>query len=327
MRYLANKRIITTMSQNKKWYIRFNKLSGRILSIGPRLLSVANDKEDVAITNNQICKDLIAGRRNMNKFAVHWDEVNDKWEVDVKSSTIVLKTNGNKLNQFVEGINPSACDLYAKVVRPLNRITLKVNFMTIRDTLNLGQISSIKNEQTSLLDLYICKKNDPDQLIGIIPIAALTLFKQHSISVTVPTDILKHINSWDEVTILSKPVFKTYGIEFTDVNSDTNDKLHRTINTSGSSHINMYVLSNKLIIDSLLNEDTKHYLGSTKNLKMHVSNKNVDNYITTLTLDTETLLMNNKLEIDLPSNWPSDPVFTFKNTELTVKYTKEQNGS
>ena len=322
-----NRRVITTMSQNRKWYIRFNKLSGRILSIGPRPLSVINDKEEVAITDNQICKELITGRRNMSKFAVHWDEVNDKWEVDVKSSVIDLKTNGNKLNQFVEGINPSACDLYAKVIRTLNRITLKVNFMTIRDTLNLGQISSIKNEQTTLLDLYICKKNDPDQLIGIIPIDAVTLFKRHSISVTVPANILRHINSWDEVTIFSKPVFKTYGIEFTDVNSNANDKLHRTINTSGSSHINMYVLSNKLIIDSLLNEDTKHYLGNTKNLKMHVSNKNVDNYVTTLTLDTETLLMNKKLEIDLPGNWPSDPVFTFKNTELTVKYTKEQNGS
>lgn len=309
------------MSQNKKWYIRFNKLSGRILSIGPRALSVTTDDEDVAVTDNQICKDLITGRRNMSKFAVHWDEVNDKWEVDVKSSVIELKTNGNKLNQFVEGENPSACDLYAKVIRTENKITLRVNFMTIRDTLNLGQISSIKNEQTTLLDLYICKKNDPDQLIGIIPIDAVTLFKRHSLSVNVPTDILRHINSWDEVSIFSKPVFKTYGVEFTDVNnSKDNATLHQTTNTTDSSHINMYVLSDKLIISSSLTKATKHYLGNVRDLKMHVSNKNVDNYVTTLTLNTAKLLMYNKLEIDLPSNWPSHPVFTFKNTELTVNY-------
>lgn len=321
MRYLVSRRITTIMSQNKKWYIRFNKLSGRILSIGPRVLSVTTDDEDVAVTDNQICKDLITGRRNMSKFAVHWDEVNDKWEVDVKSSVIELKTNGNKLNQFVEGENPSACDLYAKVIRTENKITLRVNFMTIRDTLNLGQISSIKNEQTTLLDLYICKKNDPDQLIGIIPIDAVTLFKRHSLSVNVPTDILRHINSWDEVSIFSKPVFKTYGVEFTDVNnSKDNATLHQTTNTTDSSHINMYVLSDKLIISSSLTKATKHYLGNVRDLKMHVSNKNVDNYVTTLTLNTAKLLMYNKLEIDLPSNWPSHPVFTFKNTELTVNY-------
>ena len=321
MRYLVSRRITTIMSQNKKWYIRFNKLSGRILSIGPRAFSVTTDDEDVAVTDNQICKDLITGRRNMSKFAVHWDEVNDKWEVDVKSSVIELKTNGNKLNQFVEGENPSACDLYAKVIRTENKITLRVNFMTIRDTLNLGQISSIKNEQTTLLDLYICKKNDPDQLIGIIPIDAVTLFKRHSLSVNVPTDILRHINSWDEVSIFSKPVFKTYGVEFTDVNnSKDNATLHQTTNTTDSSHINMYVLSDKLIISSSLTKATKHYLGNVRDLKMHVSNKNVDNYVTTLTLNTAKLLMYNKLEIDLPSNWPSHPVFTFKNTELTVNY-------
>ena len=321
MRYLVSRRVTTTMSQNKKWYIRFNKLSGRILSIGPRALSVTTDDEDVAVTDNQICKELITGRRNMSKFAVHWDEVNDKWDVDVKSSVIELKTNGNKLNQFVEGENPSACDLYAKVIRTENKITIRVNFMTIRDTLNLGQISSISNDHTTLLDLYICKKNDPDQLIGIIPIDAVTLFKQHSLSVDVPATILKHINSWDEVSIFSKPVFKTYGVEFTDVSDrEDNSTLHHTANTTDASHINMYVLSDKLIIDSSLTEDTKHYLGNAKDLKMHISNKNVDNYVTTLTLNTEKLLMYNKLEIDLPSNWPKHPVFTFKNTELTVNY-------
>jgi len=321
MRYLVNRRVTTIMSQNKKWYIRFNKLSGRILSIGPRVLSVTTDDEDIAITTNPICKELVSGRRNMSKFAVHWDEVNDKWDVDVKSSVIELKTNGNKLNQFIEGVNPSACDLYVKVIRTENKITIRVNFMTIRNTLNLGQISSMKNEYTNLLDLYVCKKNDPDQLIGIIPINAVELFRHHNVSFSIPAAILKHINSWNEVSIFSKPVFKTYGVEFTDVStSEDNSTLHHTANTTDASHINMYVLSDKLIIDSSLTEDTKHYLGNTKDLKMHISNKNVDNYVTTLTLNTAKLLMYNKLEIDLPSNWPKHPVFTFKNTELTVNY-------
>ena len=86
----------------------------------------------------------------------------------------------------------------------------------------------------------------------------------------------------------------------------------------------MYVLNNKLIIDSSIDKDNEYYFGNKNTLQMHVSNKYIDNYITTLTVSTNRLL-NNKIEIDLPSNWPKDPIFSFKNTELTVNYYGEKN--
>lgn len=313
------------MQQNKTWYIRFDKETGRILAVGPRTFSIVNDKHDVIESTNQVCRDLVSGRRNMNKYAVHWDEVNSTWDIDVKSSVIELKTIGDKLNQFNTGANPSLCDLFMKIIRNTNKIALNVNFMSIRQTLNLGQINSIKNEYTNLLDLYICKRNDPDRLIGVVPIDAIKLFTKHRLSINVPTDILKHINSWDDISVFTKPVFKTYGLEFTDVEEDgENKKLHKVTNTTDTSHINMYVLNNKLIIDSSIDKDNEYYFGNKNTLQMHVSNKYIDNYITTLTVSTNRLL-NNKIEIDLPSNWPKDPIFSFKNTELTVNYYGEKN--
>lgn len=313
------------MQQNKTWYIRFDKETGRILAVGPRTFSIVNDNHAVIESTNQVCRDLVSGSRNMTKYAVHWDEVNSTWDVDVKSSVIELKTIGDKLNQFKVAENPSLCDLFIKIIRNTNKIALNVNFMSIRQTLNLGQINSIKNEYTNLLDLYICKRNDPDRLIGVVPIDAIKLFTKHRLSINVPADILKHINSWDDISVFTKPVFKTYGLEFTDVDEHgENKKLHKVTNTTDTSHINMYVLNNKLIIDSSINKDNKYYFGNKNTLQMHVSNKYIDNYITTLTVSTDRLL-NNKIEIDLPSNWPKDPIFAFKNTELTVNYYGEKN--
>ncbi len=86
----------------------------------------------------------------------------------------------------------------------------------------------------------------------------------------------------------------------------------------------MYVLNNKLIIDSLVDDNNKYYFDNKNTLQMHVSDRHIDNYVTTLTVSTEKLL-NNKIEIDLPNNWPKHPIFTFKNTELTVNYYGENN--
>ena len=66
-----NNSTTTAPSQNKKSYIRFNKGTGRILGIGPRPLTVIDEFEQVTSSTNIICKDLIAGRKNINKYAIH----------------------------------------------------------------------------------------------------------------------------------------------------------------------------------------------------------------------------------------------------------------
>ena len=59
----------TATSQNKKWYIRFNKNSGKILSVGPRLFVTTNENEEVTASENDVCRQIIAGKKNLNKYA------------------------------------------------------------------------------------------------------------------------------------------------------------------------------------------------------------------------------------------------------------------
>ena len=317
----------TATSQNKKWYIRFNKNSGKILSVGPRPFVTTNENEEVTASENDVCKQIIAGKKNLNKYAVHWDLFNEAWDIDVKSSTLELKTNGEKLNQALER-DPSICDVYIKVIRATNTIKIEINLTTIRQSLNLGQINSIKQDNTSILDLYLCRKNDPDYMIGVIPVDAIKLINERQLYIQVPSEVTRHINSWDEISFFTQPVFETYGIEFTDVTvtaaDDNNQRPQQYTNIGETAHINMYTLNDKLIIKSDVSADTMYYFDSKPKLELHVSNEEIDNYVNTLTFNTARLL-NNKIEIDLPDNWPANPIITFKNKKLTVNYYGEKN--
>jgi hypothetical protein len=322
-----SKETTTATSQSKTWYIRFNKNSGRILSIGPRPFVTTTEDEEVTASTNNVCKHLISGKKKINKYAVHWDLFNEVWDIDVKSSVLELKTKGEKLNQALER-DPSICDVYIKVIRATNTIKMEINLTTIKQSLNLGQINSIKQDNTSILDLYLCRKNDPDYMIGVIPVDAIKLINERHLYIQVPPNITRHINSWDEISFFTKPVFECYGIEFSDVTisaaDDNNQRPHQYANIGENAHINMYTLNDKLIIKSEVNPDTMYYFDNKPKLALHVSDKEIDNYVNTLTFNTAKLL-NDKIEIDLPNDWPANPIITFKNKKLTVNYYGEKN--
>jgi hypothetical protein len=205
---------------------------------------------------------------------------------------------------------------------------MEINLTTIKKSLNLGQINSIKQDNTSILDLYLCRKNDPDYMIGVIPVDAIKFINDRHLYIQVPPEVTRHINSWDEISFFTKPVFETYGIEFSDValseKDDNNQRTHQIANRGETAHINMYTLNDKLIIKSEVGPDTMYYFDNKPKLELHVSDTEVDNYVNTLRFQTSKLL-NNKIEIDLPDNWPVDPIITFKNKKLTVNYYGEKN--
>ena len=93
---------------------------------------------------------------------------------------------------------------------------------------------------------------------------------------------------------------------------DNNQRPQQYTNIGETAHINMYTLNDKLIIKSDVSADTMYYFDSKPKLELHVSNEEIDNYVNTLTFNTARLL-NNKIEIDLPDNWPANPIITFKN--------------
>ena len=248
---MSSNNTTTTSQSNKQWNVRFNPESGRILGISPQPFRQVNDNEQVISVVNNVCRELVSGKKNMRKYSVHWDSINDRWDIDVKSDTLVLEIKGNELNQFSEGAYPGNSDVYVQVIRKENILRIKINLLTIRDSLNLGQINFIKNQSPDILDLYVCRKNNPDYLIGIIPIDALELFNNRILHIDVPKNIVEHINSWDDISIFTKPVFKTYGMEFTDMSAESiqdHNKKHQISNSTLDAHINMYTLNDNLIL-------------------------------------------------------------------------------
>jgi hypothetical protein len=318
---------MTPLQNNKQWNVRFNPESGRILGISPQPFKQVNDNEQVVSVTNNVCGELISGKKNMRRYAVHWDSINDRWDIDVKSDTLVLEIKGNELNQFTEGAHPVNSDVYVQVIRKENILRIKINLLTIRDSLNLGQINSIKNESPDILDLYVCRKNNPDYLVGIIPIDALELFNNRILHIDVPKNIVEHINSWDDISIFTKPVFKTYGIEFTDLSAESiqdHSKKHQISNSTLDAHINMYTLNDNLIIDNKITENMIHYFNNKKYMQFHVSDSHIDNYVTTLNVSVANLLYDDKTRLDLPANWPANPVIAFAETQLAVNYIMEK---
>tara|TARA_R100000541_G_scaffold2114_4_gene7557 strand:+ start:4482 stop:5444 length:963 start_codon:yes stop_codon:yes gene_type:complete len=318
---------MTPLQNNKQWNVRFNAESGRILGISPQPFKQVNDNEQVVSVTNNVCGELISGKKNMRRYAVHWDSIDDRWDIDVKSDTLVLEVKGNELNQFTEGTHPANSDVYVQVIRKENILRIKINLLTIRDSLNLGQINFIKNESPDILDLYVCRKNNPDYLVGIIPIDALELFNNRILHIDVPKNIVEHINSWDDISIFTKPVFKTYGIEFTDLSAESiqdHSKKHQISNSTLDAHINMYTLNDNLIIDNKIDENMIHYFNNKKYMQFHVSDSHIDNYVTTLNVSVANLLYDDKVRLDLPANWPANPVIAFAETQLAVNYIMEK---
>ncbi len=324
---MSNNITMTPLQNNKQWNVRFNAESGRILGISPQPFKQVNDNEQVVSVTNNVCGELISGKKNMRRYAVHWDSIDDRWDIDVKSDTLVLEVKGNELNQFTEGTHPANSDVYVQVIRKENILRIKINLLTIRDSLNLGQINFIKNESPDILDLYVCRKNNPDYLVGIIPIDALELFNNRILHIDVPKNIVEHINSWDDISIFTKPVFKTYGIEFTDLSAESiqdHSKKHQISNSTLDAHINMYTLNDNLIIDNKIDENMIHYFNNKKYMQFHVSDSHIDNYVTTLNVSVANLLYDDKVRLDLPANWPANPVIAFAETQLAVNYIMEK---
>jgi hypothetical protein len=59
-------------------------------------------------------------------------------------------------------------------------------------------------------------------------------------------------------------------------------------------------------------------------MQFHVSDSHIDNYVTTLNVSVANLLYDDKTRLDLPANWPANPVIAFAETQLAVNYIMEK---
>lgn len=316
-------------TSNRTWWVKFNKTTGKILSVSAKRLITANDTEEVVNTTNTVCKDIMHGRANINQYAMHWDESESIWDIDQKSNVLEIKSKSNKLLPIQNDVVPVNSDMYIRLFKNEKILDIKINLANIRKTLNLGEIAYIKSAEENLLDIFITKKNDPDYLIATIKIDSNELFLDGRLTLELGRDTTDAIDDWSNISFYTKPVFNTYGIEIQEnviLSNDLLDKktLYQLSSSAKNAHINIYTVNGKLKISSKIEDNMLYYFEGKSKLVLHISDSEVDRYHTSLTLDTKKLIRNT-IELDLPENWPDQPLFTYRNRYINLSYHGEQD--
>jgi hypothetical protein len=316
----------------RTWWVKFQKQNGKLISVTPRKVnsSILEDTELLAEVDNPVCRDIIKGRKSKKDFAVLWDFKKECWSLDVKSTTLKLKPNDNKLTPISESIPKDICDLHVTLYKKDRTVLIYANLNNIIESMNLADISFISESESKLLDLYITKKNDPDYLVHIVNVNAQQLIKYERTMVTLPSEISKIID-WDNISIYTKPVFKNYGLEIRrgagkESQIDTDKYCLYSANYQESeSDINIYVLNDKLVFHSNLNENHLQYFGGKTKFNILVCDQEIDRFVGNIELDVVALCGDRDYKIDLPQDWPQNALIVHRNKKVRLSYTGERN--
>jgi len=317
----------------RKYYIVFEKTSGKIKKI-TNTPNEIKDKENFmeAESWNPVCKRIIKGQASLKRYGMIWDMINEKWDIDFRSTTLIIEAKHNKLTPFTYDADPTATEIFAKVFYEDAKIVIEANKGNIRGLKNLSDITEIASSENKLLDIYITKKNDPDYLISSIEVDPLTLFKNGKQIVELPTAINEKVD-WNNISLYAKTVFSNYGWSLSASlirNQDflgTKRILQR--NVQDKSNININVVDNTAYIDSNIKDSELYYFDGRKQMKFVVCDNSIDNLVGAFQVPVENLLQK-KSKVNLSFKWPEDPLIVFRNNYVTVSTNgeelNEQNG-
>jgi hypothetical protein len=315
---------------NRKWWVKFSKNNGRILTLTPREIKDYADTELVVQVDNPICRDILKGTANKNNYAILWDYKSEEWKLDVKSTTLVMRPRDNKLVPIQTNKSPDICDMYLKVFKNENTILVSVDLKNIAETMNLADIHFISSEDEShLLNIFLTRKNDPDYLITSIPISAEELIKEEKLLIELPEDVVKLID-WENTSVYTKPIFSTYGMEYSNSQVKTISEknflvIRKSTATPEFCDINICIVNGKLEIKSSLAENQIYYFKGKTKFNLLVSDAEIDRFVGNIELNTAKLCSKDVHYIPIPDFWPDRPILTFKSKYATVSYTGEQD--
>ena len=317
----------------RRYYIVFEKHSGKIKTISNSPNTI-KDPENLmeAESWNPVCKRIIKGQASLKRYGMIWDMINQHWDIDFRSTTLIIEAKHNKLIPFKFGMDPTATELFAKVFYEDGKILIEANKENIRGLKNLSDITEIASSENKLLDIYITRKNDPDYLISSINVDPLTLFKHGKQIVNLPLAVNESAD-WTNISLYAKTVFNNYGWSLAKSIVRTQDFLgtNRVLqsNVKEKSNININVVDNIAHIDSDIRDSELYYFKGKKELKFVVCDHSIDHLVGAFEIPVSEILQN-KSQVNLSFKWPEDPLIVFKNNYVTVstngEVLNEQNG-
>jgi len=311
---------LTRPQQNVKhtYYVVFND-QGKIFKINGTAPAVITEGMNQIETTNPACAKIIQGKASLKKYGMIWDVIKEKWDIDLRSTTLIIESKHNKLLPFTQDIIPDDAEIFVKAFYNSSKVLVQANKYKIKSSKNLGDITEISTKETNLLDIYITRKNDPDHLISTIEIDPLLLFKEGVQVIDLGTNITKKVD-WNNISLYTKQVFNDYGWSLTSTMSTNKDGLNKIVQSSKTktkTDINIKVVDNTLNITSELNESQLYYFGGKNSLKVVVCDTVVDNFVGAFEIKADALIRN-KADTTINFKWPKKPLLIYKNNYLTV---------
>ena len=308
-----------SVSNPRSYFIVFNKDTAKILRISTTKASTYDRNCIQFETKNQICKAITKGTASLKKHAVVWDVINDKWDIDTRSTTLIIESKHNKLIPFIKDMDPTTSEIFVKVFYDKHYVVVEANRKNIASIKNLSDITEISTTETKLLDIYITRKNDPDYLINTISIDPLTLFREGSQEIKFKDRLNKRAD-WQNISLYAKSVFIKYGwslLSSDNVQTTKSNRLLQQSNVVDKNNININVVDNVMHIKSKIEESELYYFRGKKKLQIVVCSETIDNFVGAFEISVDQLLQGtSKLNINF--DWPETPLLIYKNNYLAI---------
>ena len=305
----------------RRYYIVFEKESGKIKSITNTSQEVTDTEKYMQTESwNPVCKRIIKGKASLKRYGMIWDLVNEVWDIDFRSTTLIIESKTNKLEPFREDLDPTRSEIFVKIFYEDKKILIEANRNNIRGLKNLSDITEIASSEEKLLDVYITKKNDPDYLISNITVDPLTLFRDGKQLIDLPTHVNEKVD-WSNISLYAKSVFSNYGWALSASAIHNQDYLGTKKilqqNVSGRSNINIRVVDNVAYIESDIKDSEIYYFDGRPKLKFVVCNNSIDDLVGAFEVPVGNLLQSES-KVNLSFKWPETPLVVYKNNYITV---------
>jgi len=315
-------------STNKKYWIRFVEATGKVSGISSSKPDIVKDGYNVIQSDNEDLKLLLKGKANIKDYLVKKNALTEDWLFSKKSRELELQPTRKKFEQVPLSTHVEENDIFVTFYKQSMKVVVALNKTRVIKNNNLATISDVVENEYSLLNLFVCKKNDPDRLISIIEVDAKLLVKYSKLILNLPETILDYADI-DQLSIFVLPVFEKYGINFVDKFIETPDMKGQSKllnqNTLDDGLINIHTVNdNVLEIKHNANESQFSLFKNQSKLRFVVCNKHVDNFIGGFEVNVNELLSTDSLKIKLSFDIPDSPLFFYKNNNISVSYNGEK---
>ena len=313
---------------NKKYWIRFVEATGKVAGISSSKPDIVKDGYNVIQSDNEDLKLLLKGKANIKDYLVKKNALTEDWLFSKKSRELELQPTRKKFEQVPLSTHVEENDIFVTFYKQSMKVVVALNKTRVIKNNNLATISDVVENEYSLLNLFVCKKNDPDRLISIIEVDAKLLVKYSKLILNLPETILDYADI-DQLSIFVLPVFEKYGINFVDKFIETPDLKGQSKllnqNTLDDGLINIHTVNdNVLEIKHNANESQFSLFKNQSKLRFVVCNKHVDNFIGGFEVNVNELLSTDSLKIKLSFDIPDSPLFFYKNNNISVSYNGEK---